>query len=195
METTGNDAPRRPRLPLQAALLSLLVLLVACAQPRDLPTTPPIEPATSAAAPQVAAIPPEPLMPAYKATPAERQCLALAVYFESRAESLEGQQAVAAVVLNRVRNGKFPGNVCAVVHEGGGQRGRCQFSWYCDGRSDKPKDGGAWEQALAVADSALDGVIKDPTAGALYFHNTAVKPKWRKKLTKTAAIDDHIFYR
>lgn len=135
-------------------------------------------------------------MPVYKATPAERQCLALTVYFESRAETLEGQRAVAAVVLNRVRSDKFPDDICAVVRAGGGgKRGRCQFSWFCDGRSDKPKDGQSWQQALAVADSTLGGEISDPTEGALYFHSTSVKPKWRKKLTKTAAIDNHIFYR
>jgi len=195
METTANDAPRRQKLPLQAALLSLLVLLAACAQPRDLPTAPPIDQAPPTAGDQIAAIPPEPLMPAYKATPAERQCLALAIYFEARAESVQGQEAVAAVILNRVRSEKFPDDICAVVKEGNGERHRCQFSWYCDGRSDKPKDGESWQQALAVADSVLGGKIKDPTEGALYFHSTAVKPKWRKKLTKTAAIDNHVFYR
>jgi N-acetylmuramoyl-L-alanine amidase len=195
MGAAANVMQRCPKLPLRAALLSLLVLLAACAQQRDLPTAPSIEPATTAAAPQIATIPPEPLMPAYKATPAERQCLALAIYFEARAESVQGQQAVAAVILNRVRSEKFPDDICAVVKEGNGQRHRCQFSWYCDGRSDKPKDGASWQQALAVADSALGGEIRDPTEGALYFHSTAVKPKWRKKLTKTAAIDNHIFYR
>jgi N-acetylmuramoyl-L-alanine amidase len=179
------------------AWVLLLLFLAACAQPKSIPTAPatPTADAEVADNQQLAAIPPEPLMPAYDATPAERQCLALAVYFESRAESIEGQQAVAAVVLNRVRSGKFPDNICAVVHEGNGERHRCQFSWYCDGRSDKPRDGGAWDQAVAVADSVIGGEVKDPTAGALYFHSTGVKPKWRKKLTKTAAIDNHIFYR
>lgn len=195
MEAIANVRQRCSRLPLQAALLALLAFLAACAQPRDLPTAPPVKPATAGAEPQIAAIPPEPMMPVYQATPAERQCLALTVYFESRAESVEGQRAVAAVVLNRVRSGKFPDDICAVVRDGGGNRGRCQFSWYCDGRSDKPKDGESWQQALAVADSALGGEIGDPTEGALYFHSTSVKPKWRKKLTKTAAIDNHIFYR
>jgi len=182
----------------QGAWVLLLLVLAACAQPKSIPTAPDTPAVTAASVPeeqQLAAIPPEPLMPAYDATPAERKCLALAVYFESRAESVEGQQAVAAVVLNRVRSGRFPGNICAVVHEGGGQRHRCQFSWYCDGRSDKPRDGGAWEQAVAIADSVIDGQVSDPTDGALYYHNTHVKPKWRKKLTKTAAIDNHIFYR
>jgi N-acetylmuramoyl-L-alanine amidase len=182
----------------RGAWVLLLLFLAACAQPRSVPTAPvtTTSSAVTAAddAQQLAAIPPEPPMPAYDATPAERKCLALTVYYEARAESLEGQQAVAAVVLNRVRDGKFPNNICAVVHEGGGQRS-CQFSWYCDGRSDKPRDGDAWRQAVAVADAAIDGEITDPTDGALYFHSTGVKPKWRKKLTKTAAIDNHIFYR
>lgn len=181
----------------QGAWVLLLLVLAACAQPKSIPSAPDT-PAVTASVPdnpQLAAIPPEPLMPAYEATPAERKCLALAVYFESRAESIEGQQAVAAVVLNRVRSEKFPDNICAVVHEGAGQRHRCQFSWYCDGRSDKPRDGSAWEQAVAIADSVIDGEVSDPTDGALYYHNTRVKPKWRKKLTKTAAIDNHIFYR
>jgi spore germination cell wall hydrolase CwlJ-like protein len=174
----------------------LLLFLAACAQTHDLPKAPTVKPAEAATGGQIAALPPsEPLMEPYQATPLERQCLALTVYFESRAESTEGQQAVAAVVLNRVRSGRFPTDICGVVKEGGGQRHRCQFSWYCDGRSDKPRDSSAWQRALDVADAALNGAISDPTEGALYFHSTHVKPKWRKKLTKTAAIDNHIFYR
>jgi len=174
----------------------LLLLLAACAQQHPVPTASSTSStANTSADQQIAAIPPEPLMPAYKATPAERQCLALAVYFESRAESVEGQQAVAAVVLNRVRDEKFPDEICGVVHEGGGKRSRCQFSWFCDGRSDKPRDPVSWQRSLDVADAALNGEISDPTDGALYFHNTNVRPKWRKKMTKTASIDNHVFYR
>jgi spore germination cell wall hydrolase CwlJ-like protein len=175
----------------------LLVLLAACAQPHSVPTVAPASSTETGSSDnqQLAAIPPELLMPAYKATPEERKCLALAVYFESRAETLEGQQAVAAVVLNRVRNGKFPKNICHVVHEGGGKRHQCQFSWYCDGRSDNPRDAVSWQRSLDVADAALNGEISDPTDGALYFHSTKARPKWRKKMTKTAAIDNHVFYR
>jgi N-acetylmuramoyl-L-alanine amidase len=174
----------------------LLLLLAACAQPHSVPTAPsPTADSAPANNPQIAAIPPEPLMPAYKATANERQCLALAVYFEARAETVEGQHAVAAVVVNRARDGKFPANICGVVHEGGGHRGGCQFSWYCDGRSDKPRDPVSWQRSLDVADAVLNGEIADPTDGALYFHNTSVRPKWRKKMTKTAAIDNHVFYR
>jgi len=194
MGDTARDGLRRCSLRHVAWLL--LLLLAACAQPHTVPTAPSTQgDAAAAGDPQLAAIPPEPLMPAYKATPKERECLALAVYFESRAETVEGQHAVAAVVLNRVRNEKFPDNICAVVHEGGGHRGRCQFSWYCDGRSDKPRDPASWQRSLDVADAVLNGEIADPTDGALYFHNTAVRPKWRKKMTKTAAIDNHVFYR
>ena len=174
----------------------LVLMLAACAQPHSVPTAPSTQgDAAAASNSQIAAIPPEPLMPAYKATAEERKCLALAVYFESRAETVEGQHAVAAVVLNRVRDQKFPDNICSVVHEGGGHRGRCQFSWYCDGRSDEPHDAVSWQRSLDVADAVLTGEIADPTDGALYFHNTAVRPKWRKKMTKTAAIDNHVFYR
>jgi spore germination cell wall hydrolase CwlJ-like protein len=174
----------------------LLLLLAACAQPHAVPTAPSAPgDAATASKPQIAAIPPEPLMPAYQATPEERKCLALAVYFESRAETVEGQHAVAAVVLNRVRSDKFPDSICGVVHEGGGHRGRCQFSWYCDGRSDEPHDAVSWQRSLDVADAVLNGEVADPTDGALYFHSTAVRPKWRKKMTKTAAIDNHVFYR
>lgn len=184
------------RCSLRHAAWLLLLLLAACAQPHSVPTAP-STPTDAAAAgdPQLAAIPPEPLMPAYAATPEERKCLALAIYFESRAETVEGQHAVAAVVLNRVRSDRFPDNICGVVHEGGGNRGRCQFSWYCDGRSDEPHDAVSWQRSLDVADAALNGEIADPTDGALYFHNTAVRPKWRKKMTKTASIDNHVFYR
>jgi spore germination cell wall hydrolase CwlJ-like protein len=174
----------------------MLLFLAACAQPQTIPTAPQTEEASASTGDQqTAAIPPEPLMPAYEATAAERKCLALAIYFESRAESVEGQQAVAAVVLNRVRDEKFPDDICDVVYEGGGKRGRCQFSWFCDGRSDKPRDSVAWQRSLDVADAALGGEISDPTDGALYFHSTSVRPKWRKKMTMTAAIDNHVFYR
>lgn len=194
MGSTARDGLRRCSL--RHAAWLLLLLLAACAQPHSVPTAPSeTVDAPAASNPQIAAIPPEPLMPAYKATPEERKCLALAVYFESRAETVEGQHAVAAVVLNRVRSEKFPDNICSVVHEGGGRRGRCQFSWYCDGRSDEPHDAVSWQRSLDVADAVLDGEIADPTDGALFFHNTAVRPKWRKKMTKTAAIDNHVFYR
>ncbi len=126
----------------------------------------------------------------------ERQCFAQAIYFEARKESRRGQEAVGAVVLNRVRDRRFPDTICGVVQEGGeSNRHRCQFSWWCDGRSDVPKDPEAWAAVQRVADAVLAGEVIDPTKGALYFHASSVNPLWRKKLRRTAQIDAHIFYR
>ncbi|MGH6961164.1 MAG: cell wall hydrolase [Dongiaceae bacterium] len=126
----------------------------------------------------------------------DRRCLAQAIYFEAREESRRGQEAVGAVVLNRVRDPRFPDTICGVVQEGGeASRHRCQFSWWCDGRSDMPTHSEAWAEAQQVADAVLAGQVRDPTKGALFFHALSVAPLWRKKLQRTAQIDQHLFYR
>lgn len=124
---------------------------------------------------------------------AEIECLAQAIYFESRGESLEGQEAVAAVVLNRVAHPGFPNSVCGVVRQGGAKPG-CQFSWYCDELSDKPRNKIAW---LAALDLARDVAARaeDPSDGALFFHAVSVKPRWARKMERVVQIDNHIFYR
>lgn len=124
----------------------------------------------------------------------ELECLAKAVYFEARGESEEGQRAVAAVVLNRVRSPRFPNTICAVVQQGGTRRRDCQFSWWCDGRSDEPRDKAAWVRATTIAHEMIQGA-PDPTKGALYFHSTAVSPSWRRELRHLATIGAHIYYR
>ncbi len=122
-------------------------------------------------------------------------CLALNVYHEARGEPLTGQRAVAHVALNRVADASFPSTVCGVVLQGGElRRGRCQFSWWCDGRSDDTRDQEAWDVARAVAWSALGG-SHDPTGGALYYHSTSARPAWRLRFTATARIGRHTFYR
>ena len=125
------------------------------------------------------------------------RCLALNVYHEARAESKTAQLAVAAVTLNRVESGMFPDNVCGVVKQRNGKkgRGRCQFSWVCDRKSDQPRAGEAWESALEIARLSLDGLAQDPTHGALYFHANHVSPDWSKRLRKTAKIGNHHFYK
>ena len=120
-----------------------------------------------------------------------QHCLALALYFEARGESLRGQRAVGAVVLNRVAHEEFPNSVCGVVKQGG-ERPPCQFSWWCDGKSDYPKDRDSWHQVNQIAEALLDG-LPDPTRGALYFHNRAIQPGWR--LQRTVTIGAHVFYR
>jgi len=125
----------------------------------------------------------------------EMECLALNIYFESRGEPLEGQAAVAHVVMNRVADARFPGQTCAVVRERGSVAGSCQFSWWCDRQSDRPQHKADWETARDIARKVYWGMDKDPTAGALWYHATRVKPIWRLKLARGQTIGRHIFYR
>lgn len=121
------------------------------------------------------------------------QCLTDAIYHEARGESVEGQVAVAEVVLNRVDDPRFPHSVCGVVRERGG--GSCQFSWTCDGRSDRVSDGSAYDLAGRIARAMLDGAPRDLTDGATYFHTTGVRPGWSRRFERTAMIGAHLFYR
>ncbi len=122
-------------------------------------------------------------------------CLALNIYFEARGEPEMGQRAVGHVVMNRVAYSRYPDSVCEVVHQGGEQkRYRCQFSWWCDGLSDKPVDQTAWDQSLRLAQKIYLGSLKDTTDGALWYHADYVTPYWSKVFLKGAKIGQHIFY-
>ena len=122
-------------------------------------------------------------------------CLALTIYHEARGESLSGRLAVGHVVMNRTRSLLFPAGVCEVVRQGGQQQHRCQFSWWCDGRSDRPKDQAALRDSLWLAEEIYYGCTQDPTAGALWYHSTAVKPSWSKSFGPGRRIGGHLFYR
>ena len=136
-------------------------------------------------------------------------CLAKNIYWESRNQSYFGQWAVGMVTLNRVKDARFPNTVCEVVYEGPHRkswkdpsiliplRDRCQFSWYCDGKSDNfPKhDEEAVMVAHEIADAVIQGNYMDYTGGALFYHAYYVLPSWAKQKEKTIEIDDHIFYR
>lgn len=127
---------------------------------------------------------------------AEFRCLALNVYWEARSEPSLGQFAVAAVTLNRVAHKRFPGTICGVVQQGGAERRhRCQFSWWCDGKSDVPTNNVAWQAAKSIAYTALLFDPPDPTDGALWYHADYVSPAWRKAMAHTATIGRHIYYR
>ncbi|MBP1805430.1 cell wall hydrolase [Rubellimicrobium aerolatum] len=123
------------------------------------------------------------------------RCLAQAIYHEARGEPLQGQVAVAEVVLNRRDSGRYPATVCGVVEQGTGERNRCQFSYWCDGRSDAVEDRAAWDRAGRVARAMLDGAPRPLTGGAMFYHARAVSPGWADDFTRTAAIGDHLFYR
>ena len=121
------------------------------------------------------------------------RCLALATYWESKGCSREDMTAVGSVVLNRLADKAFPDAVCAVVKEGG-ETPPCQFSWWCDGKSDQPEESEDWRQAREVANQLLSDPPPDPSNGALYFHSNDIEPPWAD-LRQTAAIDCHKFYK
>ncbi len=117
----------------------------------------------------------------------ELRCLAGAVYFESRGESLSGQLAVAHVVINRAQSGRFPKSLCGVVHQ------PSQFSFVRGGKMPAVRNPAQWNNAVAIAQIARNGSWKNHAPGALFFHARYVSPNWRK--TRIAQIDNHIFYR
>ncbi len=124
------------------------------------------------------------------------QCMALNLYWEARSEGHEGMLAVGWVVLNRMAHVKFPNTVCDVIQQGG-QEPPCQWSWWCDGRSDKPTEPGAWASAQEVAQQLLGpSPPEDPSFGALWFHHEKLSvPNWLKSHEPTAYIGRHIFYK
>lgn len=121
----------------------------------------------------------------------EVYCLAQNIYFESRGEPIQGQLAVAMVTINRTKHKDYPSTICGVVNQG------CQFSWVCDGKSDKlPTNSTAGQQAINLAKQAITNRdLVDITDGAIFFHADYSKPSWSKKMEKTIAIGNHIFYR
>jgi spore germination cell wall hydrolase CwlJ-like protein len=122
-------------------------------------------------------------------------CLTAAVYYEARSQSLDGQRAVAQVVLNRVRSPAFPGSVCGVVYQGSHLSTGCQFSFTCDGSLLARREPSAWERAAAVARDALGGSVYAPVGTATFYHANYVSPWWAPSLTQVTTIGAHIFYR
>ena len=120
----------------------------------------------------------------------QMQCLAGAVYFESRGEQLAGQLAVAQVVINRSEDSRWPTSYCGVVYQ------RAQFSFVKGGQMPRIRtSSAAWQRAKAIAQIAHDGLWESEAGEAVYFHASYVRPKWSYRKTRTAKIDTHIFYR
>jgi spore germination cell wall hydrolase CwlJ-like protein len=125
----------------------------------------------------------------------QQRCLAEAIYFEARSEPEEGQAAVAQVVLNRVRSGLYPANVCAVVYQDRNRPFACQFSFACEGRSLRITEPGPWAVATRIAEEVTDGKIYNPKVGsALNYHANYVMPYWAGALKRVDRIGHHIFY-
>jgi spore germination cell wall hydrolase CwlJ-like protein len=131
----------------------------------------------------------------------EIYCLAQNVYFEARGESLAGQYAVSDVVLNRVQSTHYPNTVCEVVKDAKTWKGKiirnkCQFSWYCDGKSDEPTNTDSWHRAVDVAIGIYQNdKYRGLTEGSTHYHTQYVNPSWNKSMDLVGSIGDHIFYR
>lgn len=149
----------------------------------------------------------------------EANCLALNVYYEARSDNLAGMYAVSDVVLNRVRDDRYPNTICEVVYQGPTReswktkqdpdlpedqrkynpvRNMCQFSWYCDGKDDIPDDETGWATAQYVAGSILyANKHRGITEGSTHYHATYVKPRWAhdRGMNHVGRIGTHIFYR
>ena len=119
----------------------------------------------------------------------EEECLANAVYFEARGEPIEGQLAVAEVVLNRAASGKYPTGLCAVITQ------KAQFSFIRKGRFPKADRGSeAWRKAVAIAHIAREELADSLASDVLWYHADYVSPSWGKRLSRQAKIGLHIFY-
>ena len=139
----------------------------------------------------------------------EASCLAENVYHEARNQPLAGQMAVISVTINRVNDDRFPNNICDVVYQGPHRpswkgtgemipiRHKCQFSWYCDGKSDKIRNQDAWYQAKSIASALISmrDMVPNIVEDATHYHAHYVNPHWASKLEKVTRIDSHIFYR
>jgi len=132
-------------------------------------------------------------------------CLAQNIYFEAGNQPLAGKIAVAQVTQNRVNHLNYPSSICGVIYDAkwrtnwkGEQvpiRNMCQFSWFCDGKSDEPVDSPTWLYSMHVARDVIQGKYGDITEGATHYHSDKVNPYWSSSLNQTVIINNHIFYK
>lgn len=150
----------------------------------------------------------------------QMHCLAKNIYFEARGETTQGKVGVANVVMNRVEHWHYPNTICGVVYQAklsqwwldhNGRevpvRNMCQFSWYCDGKSDElvlTDSNGvvikahleAWEESIEIAKMAITGQLFDITNGATHYYNPELaNPLWAVHYEETATIDSHCFHK
>ena len=121
-------------------------------------------------------------------------CLSRTIYWEAKSEGAAGMEAIANVVMNRLGHKGFPNTICEVVRQGH-ERGACQFSWWCDGRSDDAEEDKPYAIAKEIARKALNRQLTDRTGGALYFHQRKATPSWSAEYIKTVEVGEHVFYK
>lgn len=122
-------------------------------------------------------------------------CLASAIYYEAGRESVDGQRAVAQVILNRVRHPAFPSTVCGVVYQGSTRTTGAQFTFTNDGSLLRRPDSAGWASARRIAEAALNGAVFSPVGWSTHYHANYVMPYWAPTLAKNAVIGAHLFYR
>lgn len=122
-------------------------------------------------------------------------CLAEALYFEARGETLKGIVGVSEVILNRVDDSRYPSSVCGVVNQGTGERYRCQFTYTCDGRPEIISETKAYQKVGKIARFMIDGASRELTEGATHYHTKSVNPRWARVFPRTTTIGFHHFYR
>lgn len=147
-----------------------------------------------------AALPIRPMRPfVLEASGEDRQraveCLTEAVYYEAAREPEVGQEAVAQVVLNRLRHPAYPKSVCGVIYQGAARATGCQFTFTCDGSLRWAPEPALWRRAHGVAERALDGYVDKTVGSATHYHAEYVAPYWAPTLVKMTQVGQHIFYR
>lgn len=141
----------------------------------------------------------------------EITCLAKNMYFEARSEGIAGVVATTQVVYNRVNSEEYPNTICEVIEQAKISqwwlkekgiikpiKNKCQFSWFCDGYSDEPKDDKTYSELFELAEQFVNGDHKnmiDITGGALWYHADYVHPRWANHLEVTTKVGRHIFYK
>ncbi|HEY8616410.1 cell wall hydrolase [Phenylobacterium sp.] len=123
------------------------------------------------------------------------ECLTQAVYYEAAREPGLGQEAVAQVVLNRMRHPAYPKSICAVVYQGAARATGCQFTFTCDGSLRWAPEPALWSRARRVAEQALNGHVAKQVGSATHYHAEYVAPYWAPSLVKMTKVGAHIFYR
>jgi len=121
-------------------------------------------------------------------------CLARTIYWEANRKDDAEMEAIANVVMNRLGHKGFPNTICGVVRQGH-EQGACQFSWWCDGRSDDAEEEEPYSKAKEIARKALNRQLKDRSGGALYFHHRKVNPNWSNEYIRTVEVGEHVFYK
>lgn len=187
-----NFLTRKPYLGLAGGLVLSVVAITSVAL-----ATPTEEPIVEAPkAPEVKPLEKEPVVEAPVQLSAHDRkqilCMAENTYFEAAHEPYRGRIAVNNVVMNRVKDDRFPKTPCAVIN----QRTRrvCQFSWKCEGGK-RIGDRRAYEEAKQIAENVYRGNYGDVTRGAQFYHADYVSPSWGRVFDRTTKIGAHIFYR